>query len=383
MHRVLHDPPDAGRALRPAGHPDRAVSGQGPPGPADRRGGAAAAARPDTHPGADVPLQTVLRAGTDAAATQQLSRTLSTPPPPPVTPHAPTSAAADPWPTGAAADPWPTAGVAHPGRPHRPATRHRPCRAGSRRRRRHRGPPRRPPPRAAAADRPGHGPTGDGLVRPARTGGTPGTRATAACPRPDARTRPDGHGPTGQVVTAPARRDGFGRRLRREWADPWGSSTAIFLGALGGATGYVASTAVGTAAAVGSLTLVVVYGVRLLVAAALTPSAAPDGPPPQPAGQSVPAPRPTPDPPHEPLEEPMATGERPARPLLPYAVAVVAGLAVIAGGLPVRPADDRHGPGRLRTRWRSAPPPRRASWSPSSPTGTTPPTGASAAGARR
>ncbi|MGV9982036.1 hypothetical protein ACWDUH_30670, partial [Micromonospora wenchangensis] len=92
-------------------------------------------------------------------------------------------------------------------------------------------------------------------------------------------------------ATPPAARDGFGRRLRRQWADPWGMSLAFLLGAVGFATGYVASTDVGTAAAVGLLALVVVYGVRLLVAAALTPSGPPDGSVGQPGAPPVPAPR--------------------------------------------------------------------------------------------
>ncbi|MEV0806742.1 serine/threonine-protein kinase [Micromonospora sp. NPDC050200] len=89
----------------------------------------------------------------------------------------------------------------------------------------------------------------------------------------------------------PARPDGWARRLRRQYADPWGVSTAIFLGSVGAAAGYVASTAVGTATAVGAVTFVVVYGVRLLVAAALTTAAEPDGPPPVATDQPVPAPR--------------------------------------------------------------------------------------------
>ncbi|WP_176738779.1 serine/threonine-protein kinase [Micromonospora matsumotoense] len=292
MHRVLHDPP----ALTGLSGPLATLIGQC----LDKDHQARPTAQEvllrllgrDTHPGADVPLQTVLRAGTDAAATQQLSRTLSTPPPPPVTPHAPTSAAADPWPTGAAADPWPTAGVAQPwpttstGHPAPPVP------SGQQ-------PPAAAPwPTTSTAHHAPQLPTDPATAPPATAWSAPpgptappGTRATAPAPaRPPAPAR-TATAPPATVVTAPARRDGFGRRLRRQWADPWGVSTAIFLGAVGGATGYVASTAVGTAAAVGSLTLVVVYGVRLLVAAALTPSAAPHGPPPQPAGQSVPAPR--------------------------------------------------------------------------------------------
>ncbi|TDB96725.1 serine/threonine protein kinase [Micromonospora fluostatini] len=63
--------------------------------------------------------------------------------------------------------------------------------------------------------------------------------------------------------------DGWGRRLRRESTDAWGVSTAIFLGSVGAAAGYVASGLVGDAAAAGAATFVVVYLVRLLLAVAL------------------------------------------------------------------------------------------------------------------
>ncbi|MFG1917548.1 protein kinase [Micromonospora sp. NPDC048898] len=59
------------------------------------------------------------------------------------------------------------------------------------------------------------------------------------------------------------------RRLRREAPDAWGISTALFLGSVGAAAGYVASSEVGPAAAVGAVAFVVVYLVRLLVATAL------------------------------------------------------------------------------------------------------------------
>ncbi|MBG6064775.1 serine/threonine-protein kinase [Micromonospora ureilytica] len=63
--------------------------------------------------------------------------------------------------------------------------------------------------------------------------------------------------------------DGATRRLRREAADAWGISTALFLGSVGAAAGYVASSAVGPATAVGAVAFVVVYLVRLLVATAV------------------------------------------------------------------------------------------------------------------
>ncbi|MEU7933797.1 serine/threonine-protein kinase [Micromonospora echinofusca] len=62
---------------------------------------------------------------------------------------------------------------------------------------------------------------------------------------------------------------GWARRLRRESVDAWGISTAIFLGSVGAAAGYVASSGVGVAAATGASTFGVVYVVRLLVAVAL------------------------------------------------------------------------------------------------------------------
>ncbi|MEV4827566.1 serine/threonine-protein kinase [Micromonospora sp. NPDC049257] len=280
LHRILHDPPD----LTGLTGPLATLIGQC----LDKDHRARPTAQEvllrllgrDTR---EVPLQTVLRAGTDAAATQQLPRTLSSPP---AAPPAPTGAVADPWPTGAAADPWPTAGVAGPGptistghpAPHGPSG---PAMAAA------------PWPTTSTSHHTPQVPTDPATAppaatRPAPAGPTapPGTRATAPAPAltpTPTRTTTDRPAP----VTPPARRDGFGRRLRRQWTDPWGMSLAIFLGAVGFAAGYVASTAVGTAAAVGALTLVVVYGVRLLVAAALTPSTTPDGPPPPP----VPAPR--------------------------------------------------------------------------------------------
>ncbi|WP_167493075.1 serine/threonine-protein kinase [Micromonospora ureilytica] len=92
-----------------------------------------------------------------------------------------------------------------------------------------------------------------------------------------ARPTPPAHLPvTTQPAHLPAREpeagaggDGATRRLRREAADAWGISTALFLGSVGAAAGYVASSAVGPAAAVGAVAFVVVYLVRLLVATAI------------------------------------------------------------------------------------------------------------------
>ncbi len=82
---------------------------------------------------------------------------------------------------------------------------------------------------------------------------------------------PGGPAATYPPVAHGARPERWPRRLRREATDAWGVSAAIFLGAAGAAVGYVASTAVGTAAGVGAVTFVVVYGVRLLLATALPP----------------------------------------------------------------------------------------------------------------
>ena len=138
--------------------------------------------------------------------------------------------------------------------------------------------------------------------------------------------------------------------MARHSGDAWGISAAIFLGSVGAAAGYVASTTVGIAAAVGVMTFVVVYGVRLLVATALTAGTGPDdaaadlGVRPQwsaPRPRSGGAPfltRPTS------LEDPMVSGRPTARPWLPYTVAAFAGLAVIAAAYLVRQPGHRTGP---------------------------------------
>ncbi|MFV2112632.1 serine/threonine-protein kinase [Micromonospora sp. LOL_025] len=102
-----------------------------------------------------------------------------------------------------------------------------------------------------------------------------------ARPEPTAPTRvgtaleswpePVRHQQSPSTASAPADQaeGGWGRRLRRESTDAWGISTAIFLGSVGAAAGYVASSAVDAAAAAGASTFVVVYAVRLLVATAL------------------------------------------------------------------------------------------------------------------
>ncbi|CCH19675.1 serine/threonine-protein kinase [Micromonospora lupini] len=86
-------------------------------------------------------------------------------------------------------------------------------------------------------------------------------------------TQPVTTQPAHQPVTVPGVGAGGGggawRRLRGEALDAWGISTALFLGSAGSAAGYVASSAVGPAAAAGAVTFVVVYLVRLLVATAV------------------------------------------------------------------------------------------------------------------
>ncbi|MFI9640027.1 protein kinase [Micromonospora sp. NPDC051925] len=278
MHRVLHDPPE----LTGLSGPLATLIGQC----LDKDHRARPTAQEvllrllgrDTHPSVDVPLQTVLRAGTDAAATQQLPavpppRTLSATPPAPPPPTLPaTRPASD--------DPLPTAGGPTAGDPGTSTARRTP-----------------PEPTTPAASRPATAWTAP--PAPTEPATLPATRATtASAPTPTTAgppvtlmaNRPTPDRPA-TAASPPARPDGFARRMRRQWADPWGMSTAIFLGSVGAAAGYVATTAVGTAAAVGSVTLVVVYGVRLLVATALTPSAPSDAPAPEAAERPVPAPR--------------------------------------------------------------------------------------------
>ncbi|RLK25976.1 serine/threonine protein kinase [Micromonospora sp. M71_S20] len=103
---------------------------------------------------------------------------------------------------------------------------------------------------------------------PARPEPTAPTRVGTA---PAARPEPVRQQQSPSTASAPADQaeGGWGRRLRRESTDAWGISTAIFLGSVGAAAGYVASSTVDAAAAAGATTFVVVYAVRLLVATAL------------------------------------------------------------------------------------------------------------------
>ncbi|WP_433343426.1 protein kinase domain-containing protein [Micromonospora sp. CA-111912] len=231
MNRVLHDPPDLAGLSGPLGE----LVGQCLD--KDHR------ARPPAeqvllrllghtpHAGAPVPIQTALRAGTDAAATQLVPRQPAM--------HEPTG---------------------YPPTTHGPTT-YQPTTHG----------PTAPPPTAyqpTTHGQTGYPPTAQSQTAypPATQTGYPPTTHGPTAPSP-ATYRPTARGPA---------RDTWSRRVRRQYADAWGISAAIFLGATGGAAGYVATTAPGTAAAVGAVTFVVVYGVRLLVATALPGAAAPD-----------------------------------------------------------------------------------------------------------
>ncbi|GLY25199.1 serine/threonine-protein kinase [Micromonospora sp. NBRC 101691] len=117
----------------------------------------------------------------------------------------------------------------------------------------------------------------DPPATPARPAVTDRTAVQARPVSPDRSTAPGlarsvpsdrSTAPGGSVPPAPAG-GGWGRRLRHEAGDAWGISTAIFLGAVGGAAGYVASSEVTTAVAAGTATFVVVYLVRMLLAVAL------------------------------------------------------------------------------------------------------------------
>lgn len=97
--------------------------------------------------------------------------------------------------------------------------------------------------------------------------------ALTAPEAPAALATPSLYGPvtpapdTAVVPSAPAG-EGWGRRLGRESVDAGGISIAIFLGSVGAAAGYVASSAADVAAATGAITFIVVYLVRLLLASA-------------------------------------------------------------------------------------------------------------------
>ncbi|MFG3698605.1 protein kinase [Micromonospora sp. NPDC047620] len=106
---------------------------------------------------------------------------------------------------------------------------------------------------------------------PLPTSAMPQAQPTRVAPRQTRPTPPDQPPASTSDTPAASSRpgEGWGRRLRRESVDAWGVSTAIVLGSGGAAAGYVASSTVGVAAAVGTATFVVVYLVRVLVATAL------------------------------------------------------------------------------------------------------------------
>jgi serine/threonine protein kinase len=90
-------------------------------------------------------------------------------------------------------------------------------------------------------------------------------------PQPPAMTPATTPAMTPATMPVPAPATTLPQRLRAEYANPWAVSVAIFLGAAGGAAGYVSTAAAGTAAAIGAGTFAVVYVVRLVLAAVLNP----------------------------------------------------------------------------------------------------------------
>ncbi|MFJ8581772.1 serine/threonine-protein kinase [Micromonospora sp. NPDC093277] len=85
------------------------------------------------------------------------------------------------------------------------------------------------------------------------------------------------------------KRDPWPRRLRSELGNPWGVSTAIFLGAVGASAGYAASTAISMGAVTGSVTFLVVYTTRVLIAAAVAAPLPADSAAGSPAAQHPPS----------------------------------------------------------------------------------------------
>jgi serine/threonine protein kinase len=75
--------------------------------------------------------------------------------------------------------------------------------------------------------------------------------------------------PSAPATPAGPATPGFGARLLREATDPWGVSTAIFLGSVGAAAGYLTTEQVYEASVLGAGTFLVVYTVRLVLAAGL------------------------------------------------------------------------------------------------------------------
>ncbi|WBB80545.1 serine/threonine-protein kinase [Micromonospora sp. WMMD882] len=116
-------------------------------------------------------------------------------------------------------------------------------------------PPLPPPPATGPTATSGAQPVPPAGARPTPTAGGQPVPAVGGYGLPLTGGPPD---PTGG--------DHWGRRWRREAADAWGISTAIFLGSVGAAAGYLAANAATVAVATGAATFGVVYLVRLLVA---------------------------------------------------------------------------------------------------------------------
>lgn len=120
----------------------------------------------------------------------------------------------------------------------------------------------------------GSGLSGSGLSGPMPSGSGP---SAPASPAPGwSAPAPAAPGSAAPASSGPGAGHPWPRRLRQEYADPWGVSAAIFLGACGAAAGYVASPEIGPAAVVAVTTFAVVYTVRLLIASVLPPRATVD-----------------------------------------------------------------------------------------------------------
>ncbi|WP_405093803.1 serine/threonine protein kinase [Micromonospora sp. NBC_01392] len=217
MHRVLHDPPELPPLPPVLDELIRVCLAKDPADRPDAERVLVRLLRQDATVTAPLRRESLLEAGNETAGAPTPNHPL--PPVPPTAPH-----------------PRPTPTPTPPTTPAPPTTT--PFRAGPTQ-------PTHPP----MATRPAHPPVATQPTYP-----------------------PMATQPAQPPVTEPgvgAGADGALRRLRREALDAWGISTALFLGSAGAAAGYVASSAIGPAAAVGAGAFVVVYLVRLLIATAL------------------------------------------------------------------------------------------------------------------
>ncbi|MGC4891546.1 protein kinase domain-containing protein [Micromonospora sp. DT227] len=231
MHRVLHDPPELPPLPPVLDELIRECLAKDPADRPDAERVLVRLLRQDATVTAPLRRESLLEAGNETAGAPTPNHPL-----PPVPPTAP--------------QPRPT--TAPPMTPTPPTT---PFRAGPTQ-------PAHPP----VATQPTHLPM---ATRPAHppTATQPTYPPMATQPAHPARATQPAHPAREPGVGAGA--DGALRRLRREALDAWGISTALFLGSAGAAAGYVASSAIGPAAAVGAGAFVVVYLVRLLIATAL------------------------------------------------------------------------------------------------------------------